>query len=261
MMMAGRHPENTESTSASHLLDFVSNASKELKDMLGKVDNDEKTERNPGLTSPGLTVHLPATPMMASPVPSPTPSCVSSISDQEVPSMSPRFFASSTQRRVRRKRSFDSSGEAPSLDLSDKFRRTDSVGDYEEYYPSCAVGLPLRQAGSGAQASSVETERRLQYESCRKLHAHNSYHFDGIQPVQQQLYSRPMQQKLLQHYDSFPFLSNQQHYSMQNTDQQQVLSHQPFYVDPAPDFADLVSWMLAEDFLDAETLSALLSRC
>ena len=250
-MMAGLNNQNNEST-ANQLLNFVSNASKELKDMLGKVDNDEKANTN--FLTPGFHTHLPSTPM-ASPVPSPTPSCVSSVSDQEVPSMSPRFFASNTPKRVRRKRSFDSAGEAPPYEFSEKYRRADSVGDYDEYYPSCA--MVMRQHCGEFQASSLEMEqRKLQYQGHRKSH-----NFNSMRPAQQQFNNGQMQKvQQMQQFNSSALLSNQQAYVMQQFEHQQNFPHvNP--VDPTPDFADLVSWMLAEDFLDAETLSALLLRC
>lgn len=254
---------SADSTSANHLLDFVSNASKELKDMIGKVDNDEKGDNNSDSLFNGLNVHLPATPM-TSPVPSPTPSCVSSISDQEVPSMSPRFFAGNARTRTRRKRSIDSAGEAPAFEFMEKVRRADSVGDYEEYYPSCALDMRRRQAYvCGSQASSMELESRLQQQSYRKLHATHSQQFDELHPTQQQFYyGKPMQKSNMQnYYDYSTFVSNQQHFTTAFNYQQQAFQQQPNPVDSVPDFADLVSWMLAEDFLDADTLSTLLSRC
>ena len=244
-----------ESSSADQLLSFVSNASRELKDMLGRVDSEDCADHGMNLLSPGLNLRLSSTPS-TSPIPSPTPSCVSSLSDQEVPSMSPGLFARTTQRRVRRKRSLDLAGEKPLFDFSAKYRRADSVGDYEDYYPNCAV--LMRQ--QGGEISPMEVERTLHQQAYRKSNNPHYDHINSVHNSHQQLYNRPMQKLHMHNYASSAFLLNHQNHTMQTFDHQNCgIDVRP--QEPTPDFADLVSWMLAEDFLDAETLGALLSHC
>ena len=247
--------EVTVSSTADQLLNFVSNASKELKDLLGKVDNEEGTGSNTSLLPPGFNVHLSSTPM-SSPIPSPTPSCMSSLSDQEVPSMSPGFLTKTTQRRLCRKRSLDSAGETPSFDFSAKYRRADSVGDYEDYYPSCSTVMRGERSG----VFPMGTEYKSSNEVYRKSYSQNYHHTHAMRTSHQQLYDRPMQKLYMQNYVTSPFLSNQQNYVAQNFDSHHGTSDMNTNV-PTPDFEDLVSWMVAEDFLDAETLRALLLRC
>ena len=246
--------EITVSSTADQLLNFVSNASKELQDMLGKVDNEESTRSN-NLLTPGFNTHLSSTPM-SSPIPSPTPSCVSSLSDQEVPSMSPGFLTKATQRRLCRKRSLDSAGEAPSFDFSAKYRRADSVGDYEDYYPSCTTVM----RGECSGVFPMGTEYKSNHEVYRKSYSQNYHNTHVMRTSHQQLYDRPMQKLYMQNYASSPFHSNQQNHATQNFDYHHGTSDMNTNV-PTPDFEDLVSWMVAEDFLDAETLRALLLRC
>eukprot|EP00112_Aurelia_sp_Birch-Aquarium-sp1_P009583 Seg2093.3 transcript_id=Seg2093.3/GoldUCD/mRNA.D3Y31 product="hypothetical protein" protein_id=Seg2093.3/GoldUCD/D3Y31 len=247
-----RTPENNEASSADQLLNFVSNASRELKDMLGKVDNDEKPELNQRLLSPSF--NSPATPMM-SPIPSPSPSCVSSMSDQEVPSMSPRFFAINPQKRAR-KRSFDSSGEAPFLDYPMKVGRSDSVGESDEYYPSCALRTRNQRTPQKPQCWNYRQPYPMyQKQQCQKQQYQN---FPTLHQLDQYPgYERYQQLSTCQQQTSNVYSSNQQNFPAVNNNFGQSYST----VEQTPDFADLVSWMLAEDFLDAETLSSLLSRC
>lgn len=223
--------------------------------MLGKVNNNESEDRRRNLLSPGLNLRLSSTPM-TSPVPSPTPSSVSSLSDQEVPSMLPDFFTKTMQKRVNRKRSFDSAGETSSFDFSAKYRRADSVGDYEDYYPSSTV--VMRRQGSGVLP--MEIDHKLHHQENRKSYTPDYHHINAMHTSHQQLYNRPMHKLYMQNYASSAFLSNQQNRMMQAFDHQHGVL-EAIQQDPTPDFADLVSWMLAEDFLDAETLGALLSHC
>ena len=246
-------PEHNEASSADQLLNFVSNASRELKDMLGKVDHDDqKPELNQTLLSPGFA--SPATPMM-SPIPSPSPSCVSSMSDQEVPSMSPRFFAVNPQKRAR-KRSFDSSGDAPFLDYPMKVGRSDSVGESDEYYPSCA----FRSRNQGNQHKPQWWNYRQPYPMYQKQQYQKQQYqkFPNTHRLDQYPgYERYQQLSSCQQQTSNVYSSIQQNFPVVNNNCGQSFSS----FEQTPDFADLVSWMLAEDFLDAETLSSLLSRC
>ena len=171
-----------DSSTANQLLDFVSNASRELIDMLGKVNNNESEDCNRHLLSPGLNFRLSSTPM-TSPVPSPTPSSVSSLSDQEVPSMLPDFFAKTMQKRIRRKRSLDSAGETSSFDFSAKYRRADSVGDYEDYYPSSAVVMRRQDSG----VLPMKMDQKLYHEEYRKSYIPNYHHINAIHTSHQQL--------------------------------------------------------------------------
>ena len=254
--MANVCNQNTTQSSTNELLSFVSNASRELKDMLGKVDTDERREATSGTC---LSLPLPATPM-SSPVPSPTPSCVSSVSDQEVPSMSPRFFASGSQKRSLRKRSHDSLRDVPFSNFSAKFRRTDSVGDYDEYQ-SCALKTPHRP--SVMQSSPHEIDYVVQQLVCQKsLQARQTFdqlYGAQLDSNQHQSYNRISQQSTTDGYTVR--FGNQPSYTGHGMYCQSMHSYHIPPTEPVPDFADLVSWMLAEDFLDAESLSTLLSRC
>ncbi len=243
--MAANGLQEQNDSCANQLLDFVSNASRELKDMLGKVDRDAESEplRQPSLRLPS--------PPFNSPVPSPTPSVVSSISDQEVPTMSPKFFSQRSQRRGR-KRDFDSISEASMVEYPSKIRRADSLGDPDEYldFPTTSN---MYMAPMGYYQHQETTYKPT---SCRYGNQNS--------PNQYQMYSSRLQPRLQYQQDSFnnsyQYFPNQPNWPVQNTNytQNMYTIQQNEHV---PDIADLVSWMVAENFLDTESLSLLLTQC
>eukprot|EP00794_Sanderia_malayensis_P008992 gene8992-9953_t len=281
--MATQTVQDNNDLNANQLLNFVSNASKELKNMLGKVC--EKTDDSVNQTSSlgNSSLSLPAA--FNSPIPSPTPSFVSSISDQEVPSMSPKYFGrqKSQQPGQGRKRAFDSSNESPSVDYHPtKVQRADSTGDYEEfielpsipqstspqqqYYNNTAPAVHYQQhqqmynkpmacgqqysmpnrLATDYEAHSSRLQSRYQYQN--DVYCHGQY---VINNTANQRIDWPVQAKLNTTGYNTGYCNNAQNVYM-NTLQQQ---------EQYPDIADLVSWMVAENFLDNESLNILLTNC
>ena len=235
---------------ANQLVSFVSNASKQLKNLLGEVDQDSK----PLQTLPP-TQGLPS-PSFSSPVPSPTPSSVSSMSDQEVPSMSPGLLTKKAQRRGR-KRISDSISEATMVEYPMKARRANSVGDYDEFVASAApvsqqyLIPPPTSPSYRAEHLPFKLYNSCQYERYEQFPTASS--FTRQQPRMLQ-YQQQQEMHNLNNYGS-----SQLNWPTQNT------NSSPSYFsgqqqENVPDFADLVSWMLAEDFIDSETLAALLTQ-
>ncbi len=212
---------------------------------------------------------LVPSPALLSPIPSPTPSSVSSISDQEVPSMSPGFVRRKAEKRGR-KRDIVSVSEASMIEYPTKARRSneypvkarraDSTGDFEEY--SRCEATNFRRYPSQQQRSYQQHEQAEFYPPAHKQISRSSCQFASPNHMAisrlhhkiqytEDVYSHPHHCKPGPRHTFW----NTQNFSSQNCYMQQ--QHQ----EPVPDFAELVSWMLAENFLDTESLTALLARC
>ena len=247
-VMADKNKTTSEDPT-KQLLHFVSNASREIKIFLDKVENEDsdvKAEECPKSPRSPKRPKTPRTPVPSphSPIPSPTPSPMS-MCDQEVPQMSPEPSMEYLHPQIQRKRRLEMYPDESARYC--KRTRYASTGEFDEYNNSCRFGkrnfltVPSRQYASQSVPSSTSSSIRKDCMfnennsdfRCQRLYS-NMYDLQNGWP------------------NGYNGMNNFINYNS-------IPTNNHLQSEPSPDFADLVSWMVAEDFLDVETLSSLLA--